>query len=252
MGFACGPRQYELLKHRHGEADLAMIDGKFYLFATCEIEEPDPIDISDMVGVDLGVTNIAVDSSGHVYASSEANNVRHRNRRLRQKLQKKGTKSAKRLLRKRSKKESRFAADVNHMISKRLVEHAQGTGCGIALEDLKHIRTRVTVRKRQRATLHSWSFDQLRQFIRYKAQRAGIPVVLVDPRNTSRTCPRCGCVDKRNRVNQATFSCIVCGFSGLADLIAAENIRVLGRAFVNMPNVSPSPSVGGAGTSCLL
>lgn len=243
--FVCGSRQYDLLRFRHGEADLALIDGKFYLFATCEIEVPEPIDVSDMVGVDLGVTNIAVDSSGHVYSSSQVNNVRYRNRRLRQKLQKKGTKSAKRLLKKRSKKESRFACDVNHTISKRIVEHAQGTGCGIALEDLKYIRTRITARKRQRATLHSWSFNQLRQFIHYKAQRVGIPVALVDPRNTSRTCPRCGCVDKRNRPNQSTFSCIVCGFSGLADSIAAENIRVLGRASVNMPHVSPSPGESG-------
>jgi len=253
MPFVCGPRQYALLCHRHGEADLALIDGKFYLFATCEIEEPEPIDVAEMVGVDLGVTNIAVDSNGHVYSSSQVNNVRHRNCRLRKKLQSKGTKSAKRRLKKRSKKESRFAADVNHTISKRIVEHAQGTGCGIALEDLEGIRTRVTVRKRQRATLHSWSFLQLRQFIDYKARRAGIPLVLVDPRNTSRTCPRCGCVDKRNRLNQSTFSCVVCGFSGLADHIAAENIRVLGRASVNMPNVSrPDPSRGVAGTSRLL
>jgi IS605 OrfB family transposase len=132
------------------------------------------------------------------------------------------------------------------------VEHAQGTRCGISLEDLKGIRTRVTVRKHQRATLHSWSFLQLRAFITYKAQRAGVPLVMVDPRNTSRTCPRCGCVDKRNRLNQSTFSCVVCGFSGLADHIAAENIRVLGRASVNMPNVSRSPRATVAGTSRLL
>lgn len=228
---------------------MAMIDGKFYLFATCEIEEPDPIDVDDVVGIDLGVRNIAVDSSGHIYSSSQVNNVRHRNRRIRKKLQAKGTKSAKRRLKKRSKKESRFASDVNHMVSKRIVEHAQGTVRGIALEDLKGIRGRVTVRKRQRATLHSWSFLQLRHFIEYKAQRAGVPIVLVDPRNTSRTCPLCGCIDKRNRPNQSTFSCIVCGFSGLADLIAAENIRVLGRAAVNRPNVSRPPRA--AGQSCL-
>lgn len=253
MAFVCGSRQWDLLYFRHGEADLALIDGKFYLFATCEIEEPEPVDVADMVGIDLGVTNIAVDSDGHAYSSSQVNNVRYRNRRLRKKLQFKGTKSAKRRLKKRSKKESRFAADVNHTISKRIVEHAQGTGCGIALEDLKGIRTRVTVRKRQRATLHSWSFLQLRAFIDYKARRVGIPLILVDPRNTSRTCPRCGCVDKRNRLNQSTFSCVICGFSGLADHIAAENIRVLGRAAVNRPNISrPDSNRGMAGTSRLL
>ena len=94
--------------------------------------------------------------------------------RLRAKLQKKGTKSAKRLLKKRSGRERRFARDVNHCISKAIVQTAQGTPRGIALEDLKGIRERInaqrTVRKRQRRVLHSWAFFQLRAFIAYKAQ----------------------------------------------------------------------------------
>lgn len=108
MSFVCGPRHYDLLKSRQGQTDLALIDSQFYLFATCDIEEPEPIDVSDMLGVDLGVTNIAVDSAGHIHASSQVNNVRHRHRRLRAKLQKKNTKSAKRLLKRRRRKESRL------------------------------------------------------------------------------------------------------------------------------------------------
>jgi transposase len=60
-------------------------------------------------------------------------------------------------------------------------------------------------------------------------------VFLVDPKNTSRTCPGCGCVDKRNRPSQSLFSCVSCGYYGIADYIAALNIRA--RALVNAPMV---------------
>jgi len=105
---------------------------------------------------------------------------------------------------------------------------------------LEGIRSRVTVRRKQRATLHSWAFYQLRSFMTYKAKRVGVPVFLVDPRNTSRTCPACGHVDKANRPSQSKFSCMVCGFAGLADYIAAINIGR--RAAVNPPIVARDES----------
>ena len=126
--------------------------------------------------------------------------------------------------------------DTNHCISKKLVAKAKDTNRAIALEDLRGIRQRVTVRRSQRATLHSWAFFQLRSFVTYKAKGAGVPVFLVDPRNTSRTCPACGHVDKANRLSQSKFSCVVCGFAGLADQIAAINIGR--RAAVNPPIVA--------------
>ena len=84
--------------------------------------------------------------------------------------------------------------------------------------------------------MHSWSFHQLRQFVVYKAALAGVPVVFVDPRNTSQECPECGHTDKRNRPNRDTFLCRSCGFSGAADHIAAVNIG--SRATVNSPNAA--------------
>jgi putative transposase len=104
---------------------------------------------------------------------------------LRRKLQKKGTKSARRLMRRRRRKERRFATDVNHQISKKIVGAAQRTESGISMEDLKGIRGRVRANKKQRRSLHSWSFAQLQSFILYKAERPGVPVRFVDPRNTS-------------------------------------------------------------------
>src|SRR5207244_11217770 len=89
----------------------------------------------------------------------------------------------------RRRKESRFARDVNHCISKRIVAKAECTGRGIALEDLKGIGERVKARKPQRATLKSWSFAQLGAFVAYKGALSGVPVVFVDPANISQTCP---------------------------------------------------------------
>ncbi|GIV81520.1 MAG: transposase [Anaerolineae bacterium] len=238
--FVAGERQLALLPFMQGEADLVYRRGEFYLHQVCEVDEPPVEDVDEFLGVDLGVVNIATDSDGTTYSGNVVNNVRHRHRRLRSKLQRKGTKSARRRLKKLAGKERRFATDVNHTVSKRIVAAAKDTGRGIALEDLRGIRERVTVRRAQRVTLHSWPFYQLRTFVEYKAKLAGVPVIAVDPRNTSRTCPVCGCTDKRNRPSQAVFSCIQCGFSGPADYIAAVNIG--SRAVVNPPHVSDAPS----------
>ena len=236
LPFVCGERQLEMLQTRQGESDLGLYKGLFFLSATCEVDEPKPINVDGTLGVDLGVVNIAVDSDRQIHSANHINNVRHRHRRLRAKLQAKGTRSARRKLKRLSGKERRFAKDTNHCISKKLVAKAKDTNRAIALEDLRGIRERVTVRRSQRATLHSWAFFQLCSFVTYKAKGAGVPVFLVDPRNTSRTCPDCGHVDKANRLSQSKFSCVVCGFAGLADQIAAINIGR--RAAVNPPIVA--------------
>jgi putative transposase len=234
--FVCGGVQRKLMASQRGESNLVCRDGKWYLYASCAVEEPVPTDAPDMIGVDFGIVNIASDSDGRTFAGAQLNGLRHRHRRLRGKLQAKATKSAKRLLKKRRRKESRFARDVNHCISKRIVAEAERTGRGIALEDLRGIRERVRARRPQRATLHSWAFAQLGGFIGYKGALAGVPVVFVDPRNTSKECPYCGHTDKANRPTQAQFRCTACGLAGPADIIAARNIRVRGRAAVMRPD----------------
>jgi putative transposase len=152
----------------------------------------------------------------------------HRNRRLRTKLQAKGTKSAKRLLRHLAGREARFGADTNHRISKQIVTEAQRTWHGIALEELGGIRARVRLRRPQRVTPHCWSFAQLGSFIAYKARRAGVPVVYVDPCHTCQGCSGCGHIDRNNRPDQATFRCTSCGFAEHADVNAARNIAARG------------------------
>lgn len=242
--FICGPRERVLLANRQGESDLLLRNGIFYLYTTVNVEEPPEGEPEDVLGIDMGIVNIATTSDGDNFAGAHLNSLRARNRRLRKRLQHKGTKSAKRLLVKRRRKEARFATSVNHTISKRIVAVAQGTNRAIALENLSGIRDRVSAQKPHRAALHSWSFHQLRQHIEYKACLAGVRVIAVDPRNTSRTCPCCGHISKANRPHRDLFLCVSCGFDGPADYIASLNLRDRGRAAVNPPYAGETTSVG--------
>ena len=132
-------------------------------------------------------------------------------------------------------KEAAFRRDTNHVISKRLVEKAEGTGKAIAIEDLEGIGDRTTARKADRSRLKGWAFYQLRRFIAYKAALAGVPVIAVDPRDTSRTCSECGHRERSNRKTRDEFECRHCGFGCEADWNAARNIR--DRAAVGRPDV---------------
>jgi len=236
LSFICGERQKYLLNSQQGQSDLIYHRKEFYLGAPCEVPEPPTDVVYDFLGVDLGVAEIASTSDGKSYSGSMVKGVRHRHRRLRTKLQKIGSRSAKRRVKKLVGKEARFSKDVNHCISKQIFAHAKCTHRGIAVENLTGIRGRIKARRKQRAILHSWAFAQLGRFLMYKARLAGVPLVSVDPRNTSRECSTCGHIDKRNPPNQLTFRCLECGFAANADFNAARVIA--SSATFNRPNVS--------------
>lgn len=222
--FTSGDYHLALLQGQRGETDLVYRKGKWFLYTTCEVKADALINTENYLGVDMGVKNIACDSDGVVYSAAHLLNVRHRYRRLRAKLQAKGTKSAKRLLKKRSKRESRFAKDVNHCVSKQLVQRAKDSGRGLALENLTHIRTRVTVRRNQRNQLYSWAFADLRCKVTYKAERYGVRLEFVDAQYTSQQCACCGHTSRANRPSQSVFKCVVCNHIAHADTNAAVNI----------------------------
>jgi putative transposase len=216
------------LSSRH-QAALCYRRGKFILHQVVEVDVPAPTPVQEYLGCDLGTTNLLTDSEAETYSGQAVEDKRRIYVHRQARLQKRGTRAARRKLRRISGRQRRYQRDVNHVIAKRVVAKAQRLCCGIALEDLRGIRDRIKARRRQRARLHNWAFGQLRQFIVYKAAKAGVPVVFVDPANTSRTCPVCGHVDKRNRRSQAEFQCRRCGHAGPADVIAARNIRAWAR-----------------------
>lgn len=223
-----GEYQSGFLQRLKGQVDLVYRNGTFYLYATIEVPEDTPIEPTRFLGVDLGIVNIATDSDGNSYTGEVIEIVRQRAATARQTYQARGTKSAKRRLKQMAGKQSRFQRWANHGLAKRLVQYAKDTKAALVLEELTHIRDRMTVRKRHRAKHHNWSFRQLRQFLVYKAQRAGVLLVFVDPRNTSRTCSHCGFVEKKNRRSQADFSCLRCGYATNADVNAARNLATRG------------------------
>jgi len=242
-----GEYQEARIDRKVKQTDLILRNNVFYLAVVADAPEITPMTPVGTLGVDLGVTNLAVDSDGEFYSSEAVDKVRERTDTLKTALQSKGTKSAKRHLKKLSGRESRFRRSVNHVVSKRLVTKAKDTHRQIALEDLKGIGESTVVRHSQRRRHKSWAFYQLRQFIEYKACLIGVIVEFVDPRNTSRTCPQCGFISKSNRKSQSLFSCQQCGFVSHADLVGATNISR--KAPVNMPIVSPTLMGDWAGAS---
>lgn len=223
--------EYAKLNERtiRNSAKLIYRQGQFYLQAAVEVPEAQLQSASDFLGVDLGIVNLAATSDGQVFSGQQVDANRQRYTKLKANLQSCGTKSAKRHLKKISGQEARFKRNTNHIISKKIVQSAQRHQKAIALEELSGFRK--TVRKSQRERFGKWSFSQLVSYICYKATIAGIEVVKVNPKNTSRTCSECGHCEKLNRKSQAVFQCRNCGHIMSADLNAAINIAE--RALVN-------------------
>jgi putative transposase len=239
--FILGEYQAARIGYPKGQADLVRRkDGKWFLIVTVDVPDGTRPPTTDFVGVDLGIANIATDSDGNAHSGKAVDHIRRKHNLQRRRLQRRNTKGAKKKLKRVSGKEARFKRHENHVISKAIVESARRTGRGIALEDLEGIRQRVTARGGDaRNRLGGWSFAQLGAFIDYKAKLAGVAVVYIDPRNTSRTCSECGHCARSNRSSQAKFSCKTCGHEANADQNAARNIRALGISKLPIGLVSP-------------
>ncbi|RPE42017.1 IS605 OrfB family transposase [Streptomyces sp. Ag109_O5-1] len=232
-----------LAEYRKGESDLVQRGGKWFLFATCEVPEPEASEPVDFIGVDRGIVNLAPTSDGMNYQGRGLARYRSWCARKRAELQKRQTRSATRRLSRRAKKEHRHATHVNHKISKEIVSNAQRTGRGIAVEELGGIGERVRLRRNQRGTLSSWPFHQLGQHLAYKARQAGVAFLEVDAAYTSQRCPGCGHTAKANRPTRDRFCCRRCGLAGPADVVAGVNVRDRTRSawvFVTMPVPAPA------------
>jgi putative transposase len=222
-----GKQRQQLSQGTTGEADLLFVDGNYYLSIAVKFPDPPKADTSGgVLGVDLGIVELATDSGGQSFSGDTVKAVRWRVREHRRQVQRKRSRSAFKRLQKVNRRASRFTRDVNHCISKSLVSKASDLKKALSLEDLKGIRERASgFNKQMRWQMGNWAFADLAAKIVYKAAEVGIPVVFVDPRNTSRTCSECGHYDKANRKSQASFACLRCGFCANADFNAARNIE---------------------------
>jgi IS605 OrfB family transposase len=225
-------------------------DGSYYIQIQTKNEPPTPPDSGDVIGVDLGRTDIAFTSEGDSFSGQFVTAIRDKYSNLRAHLQQKaakGTRSTRRrcreLLQRLSGKERRYQTWLNHTISFQLVQNAKTSNKVIALEDLTGIRERTNQLPRgktERRRSNSWAFFQLRQFLKYKCIKFGVKLILVDPRYTSQTCHEClhiHPVRGKSYRSGKVFTCGHCGWKGDADLNGARNISLIG-AVVNQPRGS--------------
>ena len=204
----------------HKEAELVYKKGKWYFNLVLDLPDPVLSQNQALLGVDLGENNAAAVSCGKLIRGGEIRDRRDQFLALRRRLQSNGSQSAKQLLKKISGKEARWMRQVNHEMSKEIVEEALKVNAGvIVLENLKNIRKRIRGGKRLRTRLHRWSFNQLQIFLEYKAEAHGLSVIYIDPAYSSQLCSSCGLLGERLKHR---FTCS-CGSQQHSDLNASRN-----------------------------
>ncbi|WP_440765012.1 RNA-guided endonuclease InsQ/TnpB family protein [Natronorubrum sp. DTA7] len=222
--------QYEFLNSEewvYTESTLHYRGGDWYLHLG--FRKAKPVDTGStttngtVLGVDLGVNQIAVTSTARFFSAGELNHTRREFEKTRSGLQRTGTQSAHRTLEERRGCERRHARHVLHTVANGIVEEALKYDCaGIIFEDLEAIRTQLP-----EADWHSqWAFRTLKNYVEYKADIEDIFVETTSPRNTSRRCADCGFTDESNRTTN-DFECQACGNRNHADYNAAKNVAEL-------------------------
>lgn len=205
------------------ESTLHYRDGEYYLHVGVakDDDELENAEGGTVLGVDLGVKTIAATSTGRMWSGGYLNHRRREYERLRGSLQQTGTESAHRTIDGIGTRESRWAEDYLHCISKELVHEAITHDCSmIVFEDLTDIRDRLPNAK----AFHVWAFRRLYEYVEYKAAEFGIRTKQVDPAYTSQRCSKCGHTERGNRPKQERFCCQRCGYEVHADYNAAKNI----------------------------
>ncbi|MBZ4026005.1 transposase, partial [Ligilactobacillus salivarius] len=225
---------------KFGLAKLLKSSGKWYLHisATKEVTDFDKQTVKHVVGLDRGLRFLATsyDEQGKtVFFDGQAiMRKRAKYQKLRATLQAKGTKSAKRRLKKLSGRENRWISDVNHCLSKTLVQK-YGANTLFVLENLNGVSfERTDLPKVLRNQNKSWAFYQLEQFLTYKAHLNNSEVVEVSAKYTSQRCPKCGVIKKDNRNHEKhEYHCDNCDYRSNDDRIGAMNIQLLGTQYIS-------------------
>ena len=225
---------------KFGLAKLLKSSGKWYLHisATKEVTDFDKQTVKHVVGLDRGLRFLATsyDEQGKTafFDGQAIMRKRAKYQKLRATLQAKGTKSAKRRLKKLSGRENRWISDVNHCLSKTLVQK-YGANTLFVLENLNGVSfERTDLPKALRNQNKSWAFYQLEQFLTYKAHLHNSEVVEVSAKYTSQRCPKCGVIKKDNRNHEKhEYHCDNCDYRSNDDRIGAMNIQLLGTQYIS-------------------
>lgn len=227
-----------------GTAKLVKLKGLWYLHipVTKFVEDFQKENVRHVVGIDRGLRFLTVSYDEHgkteFISGRKIATKRHKFQEVRRQLQSKGTKSAKRKLKAISGRENRWMSDVNHQISKTLVQK-YGKDTLFVLEDLTGVsfeESNLSRTAKQKYDLRSWSFYQLEQFLTYKAHENRSEVLKVSAKYTSQRCPKCGTIHKENRDHHRHLYSCQCGYRSNDDRIGAMNIQLLGTMWISGDN----------------
>ncbi|KVC58127.1 RNA-guided endonuclease InsQ/TnpB family protein [Burkholderia stagnalis] len=105
------------------------------------------------------------------------------------------------------------------------VRNMSRSAAGNAENPGKNVRAKSGLNK----AILDQGWSEFRRQLDYKLAWNGGWLIAVPPANTSRTCPACGCVSAENRLTQARFACIECGFEENADVVGAINVLARGH-----------------------
>lgn len=232
---------------RFGTAKVVYKHGKFFLHISVshDVDKLQNSDVCNVVGHDRGIRFITTsyDSTGKTafYSGNTVKQKRAHYKALRKQLQQVRTPSSRRRLKSIGRRENRWMQDINHCISKALVE-SNPKGTLHVIEDLSGIRSATErVRVKDRYVSVSWSYYDLEQKLTYKALEHGQKVIKVNPRYTSQTCPKCGHVESANRDKiKHIFCCKNCGYASNDDRIGAMNLYRMGIEYLVESQVSTS------------
>ncbi|QZP38222.1 RNA-guided endonuclease InsQ/TnpB family protein [Halobaculum magnesiiphilum] len=204
-------------------ATLHRRNGSYYLHVRtkADVDVPDLSENGTVLGVDLGVENIAVTSTGRFWSADEMNHWRREYEKRRGSLQQCGTRWAHENVQSVGQTETGRFEQYLHRVANEIVAEALDYGCSqIAFEKLTGIRENIP----EATWHHEWAFRRLFDYVSYKAEDRGLSVGQVNPRNTSRRCSNCGFTHEQNRPDQETFSCLKCEYENHADYNASKNI----------------------------
>ena len=227
-----------------GTARLVKKHGKYFLHIPVTRDIPEALDcaVCNVVGVDRGINFIvATYDSKHksdFVSGRDIKQKRVKYKQLRKELQQRQSPSARRRLKAIGQRENRWMQDVNHQVSKALVE-SNPKHTLFVLEDLSGVRNATErVRTKDRYVSVSWSFYDLEQKLIYKAKQNQSTVIKVDPRYTSQCCPMCGHIEKTNRNKKIhLFTCKNCGYKSNDDRVGAMNLYRMGIGYLEEAQV---------------
>jgi len=185
-------------------------DNRIYLILTFKKEAPPKKKEGKVVGIDIGIKKLMVDSDDNQYGKE----IEEKMNKIQRKQQ--GSKAFKRALRERDEY-------INHVVKQLPWDKIRI----LVMENIKGIKKNTKKEKRLKKEFRSkfqrWTYTRLLSRVKQLAEVVGVQCRLIDPAYTSQTCSKCGFVHTLNR-NGEVFKCRECGYTTDADYNASLNI----------------------------